>query len=57
MTEKPSQSATENVLTDDNLEKGNFAPSTDNNSTDDAVQPTKLNSGAFKSDESDGKIN
>ena len=39
------------------MEKGNLTPSTDNNSTDDAVQSTKLNSDAFKSDESDGKIN
>jgi hypothetical protein len=56
MTEKPSESVTENVLTDNNLEKGNFTPSTGGNSTDDAVQSTKLNSDAFKSDESDGKI-
>jgi hypothetical protein len=57
MTEKPSESVMENVQTDDNLEKGNFTPSTDNNSTDGAVQSAKLNSDAFKSDESDGKIN
>jgi hypothetical protein len=57
MTEKPSESAMENVLTDNNLEKRNFTTSTDNNSTDDAVKSTKLNSDAFKSDESDGKIN
>ena len=57
MTEKPSESVTENVLTDNHLEKGNFAPSTGGNSTDDAVQSAKLNSDAFKSDESDGKIN
>lgn len=57
MTEKPSESVMENVLTDNNLEKRNFTPSTDNNSTDDAVKYTKLNSDAFKSDESDGKIN
>jgi hypothetical protein len=57
MTEKPSENVRENVLTDDNLEKGNFTPSTDNNSTDDAVQSSKLNSDAFKSDESDGEIN
>jgi hypothetical protein len=40
----------ENVLTDNNLEKRNFTPSTDNISTDDAVKYTKLNSDAFKSD-------
>lgn len=57
MTEKPSESVRENILTDDNLEKGNFTPSRDNNSTDDVVTSTKLNSDAFKSDESDGKIN
>ena len=57
MTEKPSPKVRENVLTHDNLEKGNFTPSTDNKSTDDAVQSSKLNSDAFKSDESDGEIN
>jgi len=57
MTEKPSESVTENAPTDSNLEKGNFTPSTGGNSTDDAVQSGKLNSEAFKSDESDGKIN
>lgn len=57
MAEKLSESITASVPTDINLEKGNLTPSTDNHSIDDTDNPVKLNSDAFKSDESDGKVN
>jgi hypothetical protein len=55
MTEKATPNAVEGVTTDVNLEKGDIAPtSIHSNRHGDA---TKLNLDAYKSDDSDGKIN
>jgi len=55
MTEKAASNAVESVHTDANLEKGNITPpSTHSDRLDDVVQ---LNLDAYKSDDSDGKIN
>jgi hypothetical protein len=57
MVEKPTANLAESAVTGVNHEKQNVTSSRSSDSPDDAVGPKVLNIDAFKSDESDGKIN